>query len=200
MAADKESLFIYAVMGFVLLVCLKVYSESDAFNLKCIISEVDGQKYCVRERTKLQPAADLLAKVIQRCQKLVEYMGQTHSGDLRVQRLVQKFNPSKVSETLPTSEFTAYTENKGEKMAFCLNKNKESNAHLIDEQTLTFVALHELAHIMTESEGHLQDYWHNFKFILENAKAANIYNPVDYKKDPVDYCGMTISDNPYFDM
>ena len=32
-----------------------------------------------------------------------------------VQRLVQKFNPTKISETLPTSEYTAYSENKGEK-------------------------------------------------------------------------------------
>ena len=35
------------------------------------------------------------------------------------------FNPKKVMETLPTSKFTAYSENKGEKIAFCLNKEKQ---------------------------------------------------------------------------
>ena len=35
-------------------------------------------------------------------------------------------------ETLPTSKFTAYSENKGEKIAFCLNK-KGDNENLIDE-------------------------------------------------------------------
>ena len=79
-----------------------------------------------------------------------------HPEDERVQRLVQKFNPTKISETLPTSEFTAYSENKGEKLAFCLNKEKEGT-QLIDLNTLTFVAIHELAHIMTESEGHKQE-------------------------------------------
>jgi hypothetical protein len=32
------------------------------------------------------------------------------------------------------------------------------------------------------------------------AKEANIYQPVDYNKSPEPYCGMDITDNPYFDM
>ena len=52
---------------------------------------------------------------------------------------------------------------------------------------------------MTKSEGHKQEFWQNFKFLLEQAKAANIYNPVDYKKKPEPYCGMDITDNPYYD-
>jgi predicted metal-dependent hydrolase len=102
-------------------------------------------------------------------------------------------------ETLPTSELTAYSENKGEKIAFCLNKNKVDD-DLIDLNTLTFVAIHELSHIMTKSVGHKQEFWENFKFLLTNAKEAGIYNPVDYKKKPKEYCGMTINDNPYYDL
>lgn len=77
---------------------------------------------------------------------------------------------------------TAYSENKGEKLAFCLNKKKEDDNNLIDINTLTFVAIHELSHIMTVSIGHKQEFWQNFKFLLENAKTANIYEPIDYKK------------------
>jgi len=66
--------------------------------------------------------------------------------------------------------------------------------------TLIFVAIHELAHIMTKSIGHKQDFWKNFKFLLENAKEAKIYIPVDYKSKPQSYCGMTITDNPYYDL
>ena len=196
---DKHSILIYIIIVFVVFIGIKVYNESDAFNLKCIISDVDGEKYCVRERSKMQLAADLLAKVTQKCKDLVLYCGKNHPEDERVQRLVQKFNPTKISETLPTSEFTAYSENKGEKLAFCLNKEKEGT-QLIDLNTLTFVAIHELAHIMTESEGHKQEFWQNFKFLLEQAKMANIYNPVDYKANPKPYCGMKISDNPYYDL
>jgi hypothetical protein len=196
---DNHSILIYIIIAFVIFVCLKIYNESDAFNLKCIISDVDGERYCVRERTKMSLAADLLANVTQRCKDLVIYCGKKYPSDENIQRLVQKFNPTKISETLPTSEFTAYSENKGEKIAFCLNKQKDGT-QLIDLNTLTFVAIHELAHIMTSSEGHKQEFWKNFKFLLENAKAAGIYDPVDYKKNPESYCGMEITDNPYYDL
>ena len=195
---DKDSIILYIIITIVLLVCLKVYSESDAYNLKCIISDVDGERYCVRERSKMQLAADLLSKVTKNLKDLVVYCSKKFPDDEKVHRMVQKFNPTKISETLPTSEYTAYSENKGEKLAFCLNKEK-NGTKLIDINTLTFVAIHELAHIMTVSEGHKQEFWQNFKFLLEQAKASKIYEPVDYKKDPQPYCGMDITDNPYYD-
>ena len=195
---DKDSIILYIIIAIVLLVCLKVYSESDAYNLKCIISDVDGERYCVRERSKMQLAADLLSKVTKNLKDLVIYCSKKFPDDEKVHRMVQKFNPTKISETLPTSEYTAYSENKGEKLAFCLNKEK-NGTKLIDINTLTFVAIHELAHIMTVSEGHKQEFWQNFKFLLEQAKASKIYEPVDYKKNPEPYCGMDITDNPYYD-
>ena len=196
---EKHGIFFYIFIAVILLLCLRIYYDSDAFNLKCIIASKDGNTYCVREREKLELAANLLAEVTQKMKDMVAYMKQTHPEDPRTIRLVEGFNPKKISETLPTSELTAYSENKGEKLAFCLNTTKEGN-RLIDLSTLTFVALHEISHIMTESIGHKQDFWQNFKFLLENAKAAGIYNPVDYKKKPQEYCGMKINDNPYYDL
>ena len=195
----KKDLFFYIFLAFILLLCLRIYYESDAFNLKCIIASKDGNRYCVREREKLELAANLLASVTEKMKNMVNYMKETHPRDERTIRLVDGFDPKRISETLPTSELTAYSENKGEKIAFCLNTTKEGN-RLIDLNTLTFVALHELSHIMTASVGHKQEFWQNFKFLLENAKAAGIYNPVDYKKNPQQYCGLTINDNPYFDL
>ena len=190
----------YVIVPIVLIVCLKIYYDSDAFQLKCIISSKDGNKYCVRERAKMEKAADLLAEVTRNCKMLVYYCKHKHPEDKRIQRMVQNFNPKKIMETLPTSELTAYSENKGEKIAFCLNRKKKQNGKLIDLDTLTFVAIHELAHTMTETIGHKAEFWENFKFLLENAKDAKIHNPVDYKNTPHEYCGMTINDNPYYDL
>jgi hypothetical protein len=196
---NKQTILFYIFIALLLFVCLRIYYESDAFNLKCIIASKDGNRYCVRERSKLELAANLLASVSEKMKKMVTYMKEKHPEDDRVKRLVEGFNPQRISETLPTSELTAYSENKGEKIAFCLNTTKQGDK-LIDINTLTFVALHELSHVMTKSIGHKQDFWQNFKFLLENAKAANIYQPVDYKKKPKDYCGMKINDNPYYDL
>lgn len=197
---SKYDVLGYSLIGFILVVCAYMYYDnSDSFQLKCIVSDVDGNKYCVREREKLQQAADLLATITEKCKKLVNYVGDKFPDDDRAQRLVAGFNPKKVMETLPTSTYTAYSENKGEKVAFCLNREKNENDNLIDENTLMFVAIHELSHIATKSIGHKSDFWENFKFLLENAKESGIHNPVDYKKSPTEYCGMKIHDNPYYD-
>lgn len=195
----NENIVFYIFVGFILLISLKMYFESDAYNLKCIIATADGNRYCVREREKINEAANLLANVTNKCKQLVKYMNDTHPNDTRVKKLVAGFNPKTISETLPTSKLTAYSENKGEKMAFCLNKTKNSTT-LIDLNTLTFVAIHELAHTMTKSVGHKQEFWKNFKFLLENAVKINIYKPIDYKKESKSYCGMMITDNPYYDI
>lgn len=196
-----SNILAFLIVFFIIVLSIKIYLESDAFNLKCVISSVDGNKYCVRERKKLDQAADLLAEVTRNCRMLVFYMKEKYPDDERVKRLVEGFDPKRINETLPTSELTAYSENKGEKLAFCLNKNKKKNdTKLIDLDTLTFVAIHELAHIMTESVGHKAEFWGNFKYLLKNAKDAKIHTPIDYKETPKEYCGMSITDNPYYDM
>lgn len=196
----------YIVIFMIIVILIKIYLETDYFQLKCIVSGVDGNKYCVRERRRVNEAVDLLASVNVKLKKLVSSMGAKYmvananeSDKKNVMRLVEGFNPKKINETLPTSEFTAYSENKGEKLAFCLNQRK-NGTRLIDENTLLFVALHELSHIMTSTVGHTDEFWQNFKFILTNAVKLKLYIPVDYKKKSQPYCGMDITDNPYYDL
>tara|TARA_Y100000992_G_C21270907_1_gene496778 strand:- start:338 stop:943 length:606 start_codon:yes stop_codon:yes gene_type:complete len=200
MKMDNEDILGLFIIFFVLAgIALIYFRNFEEFQLKCIVSTVDGNKYCVRERSEVQNAVDLLAIVTKKCKQLVAYMNDKYPDEERVKRLVDGFNPKKIMETLPTSQFTAYSENKGEKIAFCLNKKKGENENLIDEKTLTFVAIHELSHVMTLSIGHKAEFWENFKFLLENAKEAGIHQPVDYKSQPASYCGMNIHDNPYYD-
>lgn len=169
-------------------------------SLVCVLSQKDGKQYCVRERHKVQKAANLLSDVANQMERMVEYMHDKHGHDPRVQTLVKRFSKTRIMETLPTSTLTAYSENKGQKIAMCLNRRKDRNEDLIDLHTLTFVALHELSHLMTDSIGHKQEFWENFKWLLENAKQAGIHQPKDYKHNPHPYCGMMINDNPYYDL
>ena len=193
----NNNIFNIVLVIFIVIIALKLYFNSDTFNLKCIISDVNGNTYCVRDRHKLELAADRLAYVNNNLNKLVNHLAKKYPDKKNVQRLVNGYNPKKIYETLPTSEFTAYSENKGEKLAFCLDTEKNSKGRLIDINTLMYVALHEVSHIATKSIGHNDEFWNNFKFMITEAKEINIYNPVDYKKEPARYCGMNISDNPY---
>ena len=188
----------YILLSLILFISIKIYLDSDNFNLKCINSTIDGNKYCVRERSKITLAVDKLAIVTQKLKKLVSHLGDTYPERSNVKRLITGFNPTKIVETLPSSEYTAYSENKGDKIAFCLDTEKGSG-NLIDDNTLTFVGIHEIAHIATESVGHTNEFWTNFKFLLQEASKIKIYIPEDYKKKNKKYCGMELTDNPYFD-
>lgn len=198
MELTQEFLF-YFVVAALILVCGYFYFEKGDFQLKCIVSTIDGNKYCVRETSKIQQSADLLAKVTEKCRKLVKYVGEKYPDDPFVKRLIANFNPQKIMEALPTSSYTSYSENKGEKIAFCLNTEKGGDT-MIDEHTLTFVAIHELSHVGTVTYGHKNEFWQSFKYLLEKAKEAGIHDPKDYKSEPQRYCGMTIRDNPAFDL
>lgn len=195
-----ENILTYIFIIFIVGISIKLFLDSDTFNLRCIISSVDGNKYCVRDREDLNTAADHLAKATTNMNALVKHCVEKYPDKENVKRLSKGYNPQKIYEILPTSEYTAYSENKGEKLAFCIETEKENGkGELIDINTLTYVAIHELSHIATESIGHNDDFWQNFKFFLIEAEKINIYNPVDYKKKPSRYCGMNIIDNPYFD-
>ena len=194
----NSDLLAFILICLIVILSYRIYRDSDLFHLKCIISNVDGNTYCVRERSKLELAADKLAKVNQNMKSLVEHCKNNFNSEERIKRLTEGFNPKKITEILPTSEFTAYSENKGEKIAFCLDTEKNNKGRLIDLNTLTFVAIHELSHVASKSIGHTPEFWANFKFLLQEAEKINIYKPVDYSKNPKKYCGMEINDNPYF--
>ena len=91
----KLDLFGYLVIIFIVGVSLKIYFESDAFNLKCIISNEDGNKYCVRERNKLQLVADLLARVTMKMRKLVDFVYKEYPTRENCKLLKKNFDPKK---------------------------------------------------------------------------------------------------------
>tara|TARA_B100001250_G_scaffold136166_1_gene116571 strand:- start:915 stop:1520 length:606 start_codon:yes stop_codon:yes gene_type:complete len=159
-------------------------------------SRVDKQIYVVRNSEDKQQAADLLANVSKRLHKLVSKMsekyGKSHSG---VSLLKQRFKGHEIRESLPKANQTSYSLNKGEKIVLCIRARNRTQT-LTDINTITFVALHEMAHIMTVSIGHKKEFWENFRFILAHAIKWKIYTPVNYSASPKPYCGIKITDTP----
>lgn len=190
----------YILVISVILFFIFIYFRNSDFQLKCIISDINGNTFCVRERTRINEAVDLLAKNTEKAKELVTYLQNKYPDKDIIKRLIDGFNPDTIKETLPNSKHTAYTENKQD-MYFCLNVKKDNEeSELIDEHTLMFVTIHEMAHICTKSIGHKSEFWENFRFLLEEAKLAGIHEPVDYSKSPTEYCSTKINDNPYFEI
>jgi hypothetical protein len=192
----REEYSVAVIVAMVGLVAAWFYINRAEYELKCIVAGKDGNKFCVRDRKNAAAAAALLAEATERMKTLVAHLKEKYPDNAAVKRLVAGFDPAKISETLPNTELTAYTENKS-KMSFCLTDKKEG-ARLIDINTLTFVAVHEMSHIASKSIGHKQEFWDTFKFFLKEAVAVGIYEAVDYQKKPVEFCGLMVKDNPYY--
>ena len=62
----KINMFGIIIILFVIIIGIKIYYDSDVFNLRCIVSTVDGKKYCVRERNNITKASDLLARTTEK--------------------------------------------------------------------------------------------------------------------------------------
>mgnify|MGYP003705794601 CR=1 FL=1 len=197
---SKQTLFTYVLILFTLMVVYQIWRDTPYFQLTCLASADNGESYCVRDRDIPDNAVQLLSNIDTKLKQLVEKISSKYPKEQRVKRLKDGFINTKIEEILPTSKLTAYSENKGEKMAFCLHKKKNGyNTEMIDENTLTFVALHELSHVMTLSVGHEPEFWDNFKFLIDEASQLQLYKPVDYSNSPKEYCGMEINDSPYFE-
>lgn len=164
-------------------------------------SQVDGLSYNVRDMPDKQAAADLLARVRMLMKKLYLHLESSFPDKPQVQRLVQNFkpDPERLLESTPDQEHTSFSVNKGQKVHLCLRQRAGGNETLVDENVMIFVALHEMAHMITQSIGHEPEFWNNFGWLLREAERIGVYKYQDFKSHPVAYCGVQITDQPKYD-
>lgn len=179
-----------------LMVTIFIFLESKSSDVTYVVSSVDNRKYLVRNLPDKKQAADILANTRKKLVSLCDILEEKYSKNKSIIRLIRNFRPDNLIESDGGSKYTSYAVNKGEKIVFCL-RSRNSKEELVDENLLMFVALHELAHVMTKSIGHTDEFWNNFKFLLKHAIENNLYKKHDFRKKPEKYCGTTITDSPY---
>jgi hypothetical protein len=152
-------------------------------------SDIDQQYYVVLDLPDKMLAANQLAALRKKLKSFISLRDPHHPG---VKRVHSRFTV--LSESKPGTRYTSYTVNKGS-VHMCI-RERDEGGRLIDDNTLFFVALHELAHIMTLSNGHTREFWGNFKYLLNHAIKDGYYEYHPYHQDPKKYCGTYISDTP----
>lgn len=186
-------------IGLLILLAIGLYGYTHIEHLTNEIgyvkSTIDGREYLVRNLPDKQKAADNLAIIRQRLTAICESMKKKYPDDEAVERMNKKFNPDNMTEAGKNNKYTSYSVNKGEKIVFCI-RQKNNTEDLVDINTVTFVAIHELAHIMTKSVGHTEEFWTNFKKLLKEAVAIGVYQRENYTKNPKEYCGIQVTDSP----
>ena len=141
-------------------------------------------------------SAEMLDMLITRINKLIDNIKQYPDPDFTLTRL-RHWDNTFVLENIKESwknESTSYSINKGEQLVFCIRDKLNNSIH--DINTLMFVAIHELAHIVTNELQHTKKFWNNMKKLLHRAEDLGLYRYVDYSTNPVEYCGMMIDGSP----
>tara|TARA_Y100000389_G_scaffold13272_1_gene11851 strand:- start:208 stop:843 length:636 start_codon:yes stop_codon:yes gene_type:complete len=190
----KPEYIVYCIAIIVLVTY--IYNSAYNPNLIHVKSTYDNQTYLVQNKPDKLEAANLFAQLREKIELFVSKLKEKYgTSDERVNRFLKKFKIDAIREAVPNSNQTSYTINKGEKIIVCV-RSRNSENKLTDLNTILFVVLHELAHIMTISIGHKEEFWENFKFILAHAIKWNIYKAEDYNSNPKPYCGIKITDSP----
>ena len=186
----KEFL-VFLLTLFVIFISIKeIYNKDEIRQVK---SNKDGITYIVRDLPDYQKAVELLSTINSNILTLIKSLDNKDNDD--IDRLKNNYNANNLSETGKNAKYTSYSVNKGEKISICL-RNKHNN-QFEDLNTIMFVTIHELAHVMTESVGHEPEFWNNMSYLLHEAEKLGIYTHKEYSKVPVNYCGMEINSTPY---
>lgn len=190
--------FIFLIIG--LIIWKIIYNK--ILNITYFKSNLDNQYYLIRnEGTKRdkQKTVKLLSnfriKLIDFCNFLFNKY-KNKSNIERIKRFFNRLYPDNIIEA-PLDEYnTSYCINKGQEIAICL-RDKYNSSIFFEENTIIYVLLHELAHVMSVNIGHGDEFTANFIFLLKNAIEFKLWRFVDYskKENHADYCGITITEN-----
>lgn len=216
--------FIYFIVGFVaLFICYFIYTfiKYDFYgNDINYTSSIDGKTYKIRDMTvknisdnvisnlkiddsndvsgkfednSMKVAANYLATIRTKMDNLVDYMREKELPDKEIsERLYKRWKKCILRETSNNETAVAYTLNKGDEMRICIRSPEKFE----DINTSIFVILHELAHLMSVSFDHTPEFKENFYYIVHLASRLGYYDPQDFTKDPVKYCGIEINTTP----
>ena len=193
-----------------LLVCWVYKSEIETFVTKSnVCNSIDGRCYdVVKKFDDPKKASQTLANLNLFCLRVMKFLRKKYLWDEHpnkkardiVQFLLSNYNPDGIIENAPAGSInTSYVDNKGKEFGLCLREKQSGDNNFHNMHDLHFVALHEMAHMANLEYGHGPKFWEIFKFILHETKEANLHEPRDYAQNPMNYCSLMVTHNPYFD-
>ena len=133
---------------------------------------------------KTMKSAYILDSLYNKYVKLQNYMTRANLPTKETaNKLKCRMSQESIMEVPNGDNTEGYTTDKGKIIKIKLRENGEYK----DMNYITYVFLHELAHVMCDSYGHNNEFNKNFKFILKLAVEKNLYIPS--KDNSVYICG-----------
>ena len=177
-----NTILIFFVILYKLVQCYQYFSKNKKFSI--------GRKevtYLKKDRSEIfNSLINDINTVVEWC---VQNMYPSESDTLR---LLSNWKKIKMYET-NFMDHVAYVIDKNKKFFLCVSTPDGEDE---DHNTIRFVALHELAHMMSASYGHNKEFNTNFLHLLNVAVKLKVYQPIDYSMSPTRYCGTSITNSP----
>jgi hypothetical protein len=167
-------------------------------------SNIDNREYKVRSKNDKQRKADLLAVLYDKLNTIVNTLSTdpSYTNNPDVQRLITNWNKGvSIKEIGNLENDAAYVINKRH-MSFCLEDYDSFEYYNL----MTYVGIHELAHVMSVEVGHGPEFIKNFNFLLNYSKQLSYLNPFNLQQEPLyielskvntadNYCGVKIANS-----
>lgn len=198
---------ILVTLLFIFIIVYLLWVNYTSYNENVYIkSKLDNNNYLIRRGKNksdyfLTHSADTLAEINRRITILINILNDKYGNDNTknyfIHHLMSNYNFKKLSEAAYDPRFTTYTVNKDE-MHICL-RTRDTNENIYDINLLMYVILHELAHMCNYNinnepiKGHGQEFRNIFKILVEESISAGLYKYQDYRRYPVEYCGMQLN-------
>lgn len=176
-------------MWIVAVIVVLILIAASRWNMTWI--NVKDRKYYVKKGKDIDPreSAEMLHALTINMSRFVEEALDKYPMDPRLQNLKERWNGT-LAEVGRGSDI-AYSLNK-RSIHICL---RNPDGDLEKMNTAMYVLLHEAAHVASDKYGHGDDFWDNFRFLLEVAEELGMYRYQNFEDNKVTFCGRTLGNN-----
>lgn len=202
MSETTISELIFILGGIILIYILYIFFYDGTVSM---FSNVTNEYFKIRRGPDAEQRVNNLAIIKLKLEHIVKSLKNDPEYNTfnSVSRLIRKWETGiSIKEIGVLENDAAYVIDK-HKMSFCLRKSP-SGGELESLNLLTYVAIHELSHIMSVETGHSTEFQKNFKFLLDYSKTLSFTNPMDGSTAPLyetidpgttdsAFCGVEIS-------
>lgn len=186
--------YIFAIILILLLIVLYVNFKKDKSKVKIIINNREYLVHKYENTFLMQKIAKTIYSLEKDIDKLLLYLkvNEFPHKTLEIKRLFKRYKRHITDISPSATKHVAYNINKGKVIGLCIYKDNKFQ----DYNTIMFVLLHELAHVMTKEYKHNKEFWDNFKFLIKQAIKIKIYNYQDFNNKSENFCNMNIKYTP----
>ena len=191
------SLFVITVYFIIFYFVVYIYTD-DSSVLQYSTNEIEtflshGKRVHVLKAPNSSEKTKVLARLVRDMNRVVEwcvlYKYPNEQDSIRLKHNWLKLD---IHETT-FKDHVAYVVDKNKDFKLCVTT---PNGEHENENTMRFVVLHEMAHMMSSSYGHNIEFNNHFINLLRVAVHLNVYTPEMSSLNPVTYCGTTVSSSP----